>query len=221
MATDIAIFSIVETRLKLLLVERREAPLGWALPGGFLRPHETLDECARRELLEETNVAAPVLAQFANFSAPERDPRGWTLSVAYLALLPFDGISPQGGSDAARAEWFDAESLPPLAFDHAEIAAAALNGLRARLKDLGILFALLPQRFTVAQLQAMWETVAGQPADRRNFHSWVMKTGRLRETNEVARGSHRPARLYERAEDEGRAIHEGKHARLPAPRSPR
>ena len=200
MATDIAIFTLREGRLALLLIERGETPfLGdWALPGGFLRPKEDLHACARRELYEETGVETPLLRQFGVFSAPDRDPRDRVISVAYLALLSSDRLNPQAGSDAADARWFAVTDLPPLAFDHLQIVDAALAALRSLTEATDILLNLMPARFTLTRLQAAYEIVTGQVADKRNFRARVLESGLLQETEDMERGRHRPARLYRR-----------------------
>lgn len=202
-ATDIAVFGLTpdDARLNLLLIERGEEPFrgAWALPGGFLTPDETLDACARRELQEETGVADAPLHHFGLFSAPDRDPRERVISVAYLALVRPDTVSVAAGSDAATARWFPVDALPPLAFDHDRIIAAAHEALRRRADDTAFLLALLPPRFTFARLQTLYETVTSQPADKRNFRARVLASGVLRETEETERGAHRPARLFERA----------------------
>lgn len=198
-ATDIAIFSLRPEGLSLLLIERGGMPFAgsWALPGGFLAPDETLDECARRELREETGVDAPVLFHFGNFSTPDRDPRERVISVAYLALLRFDSLRVQAASDAANAQWFTIGLLPQLAFDHDRIVIEALAALRAKLGDMQILFALLQERFTLTELQSAYEALAGTNVEKRNFRKMVV--GAVRETDEFSRGAHRPARLFERA----------------------
>lgn len=133
--TDIALFSLGSEGLKLLLVKRKAPPFDgqWALPGGFLEMDETLEACAARELREETGIEAVHLTQFHAFSAPDRDPRERVISVAFLGLLPADAAPPMAGSDAADVRWHNADALPPLAFDHAEIVRMA----QAHLADRG------------------------------------------------------------------------------------
>ncbi len=196
--TDIAVFTLREGRLCLLLIQRAEDPHAgaWALPGGFLNMDETLDDCARRELLEETGVEASVLFPFANFSEPDRDPRERVISAAYLALMPFDRMSPRADSDAAAVRWAPVDDLPPLAFDHADIVKGAIEALRKRCEAFDILFGLLPVRFTLSAFQAAYEAVMGRAADRRNLHKAVLASGLIELTDETARGRHRPARLY-------------------------
>ncbi len=199
-ATDIAIFTLREGRLAVLLIERGEEPFqgDWALPGGFLRPDEDLISCARRELCEEAGVEAPLLRQFGVFSAPDRDPRDRVISVAYLALLSSDRLKPQAGSDAADARWFAVADLPALAFDHRQIVEAALAALRSVAEATDILLDLMPARFTLTRLQAAYEIVTSQVADKRNFRARVLESGLLQETEDMERGPHRPARIYRR-----------------------
>lgn len=203
-ATDVALFTLRAGELNLLLIQRGLEPFAgrWALPGGFLGPDETLDACAQRELKEETGVAigAADVHQFGNFSAPDRDPRPneRVISVAYLALLPSDRLVPRADTDAEDARWWPARDLPALAFDHDEIAAAALAALRERAKAFEILLSLMPAQFTLTQLQAAYDAVTGAASDKRNFSKAALASGTIRETGELIRGAHRPARLYRR-----------------------
>lgn len=127
LTTDVALFRRAGDEVQVLLIRRRSPPFQdmWALPGGFLDANEDLDACARRELTEETGVAGAELHPLANFSRPGRDPRGWTVSAAYVGLAPA-GAAPVAADDAAEVGWFKAADPPPLAFDHADILAAAL-----------------------------------------------------------------------------------------------
>lgn len=201
-AADIVVFTLRLGALNVLLIERGAEPyLGaWALPGGFLQPDEELDQCARRELLEETGVDADLLVQFGNFSAPDRDPRERVISVAYLALLPSDELRLEAQTDAAQARWFPVGQLPRLAFDHDQILARALEVLGARARQITPLFALLPTRFTLSQLQGAYEAVTGEEAEKRNFRKMVAALDCVLETDDFAHGAHRPARLYEAAQ---------------------
>jgi len=200
-ATDVAIFTLRDGALAVLLIRRKGEPFegAWALPGGFLKEDEDLDACAARELSEEAGLSAGVLQHFGNFSAPERDPRERVISVAYFALVSSDRVTPEAGSDAAEARWFAISSLPALAFDHTEIVQRALVALRSGLLTSDILLALLPARFTLSSLQEAFEAVSGEAADKRNFRKRIIGSGIVRESDEFERGSHRPARLYERA----------------------
>jgi 8-oxo-dGTP diphosphatase len=131
---DVVVIALMDGQQKVLLIRRRLPPFEgyWAIPGGFVEPGETLEAAARRELLEETGAQAARLEQLHTFGDPGRDPRGWTISVAYLAQLSEDGLLPRGlraGSDAGEIGWFALHDPPSLAFDHAEILACAIHRL--------------------------------------------------------------------------------------------
>lgn len=135
---DVVLVAPGEGRLKVLLVQRSRPPFAgcWALPGGFVEPNEPLEAAARRELREETGVEPAHLEQMHTFGDPGRDPRGWTISVVYLALLGEDearGWQPQAGSDASLVGWFDLDDPPPLAFDHDQILSYAARHLTENL----------------------------------------------------------------------------------------
>ncbi|WP_204508366.1 NUDIX hydrolase [Aestuariivirga litoralis] len=201
MTTDICLFTVVDDDLRILLVRRGLEPFkgAWALPGGFLQENETLDQCAARELQEETGVAGTHLEAFATFSEPKRDPRYRVVTAAYFALVPATDHALQSGSDADDAQWHRMQSLPKLAFDHADIITAARGALAGKLDREPLVLALLPARFTLTQIQKVYEAVEGQPLDKRNFRRAILAKGWIRETGAMERGSRRPAMLYERA----------------------
>jgi 8-oxo-dGTP diphosphatase len=185
--------------LKVLLIERALEPhVGeWALPGGHVAEGETLEEGMRRELREETGLEDVYLEQLATFGDPGRDPRGWVVSVAYIALVAPDQHPLVSGTDAGRAEWFDVDDTPPLAFDHAKILEAGVARLRGKVTYAPIGFELLPKKFTLTQLQTMYEVILGRQLDRRNFRKKALGLGLLKELNEWTEGvSHRKARYY-------------------------
>lgn len=247
-ATDIAIFSVFnecvdnyrklpERKLKILLVKRGEYPYKdcYALPGGFARPGESLDECAKRELYEETHIDCNFLQQLHTFSEPGRDPRGWIISASYIALIDSTKFHIKAGDDAKEALWFEISLKNKdgkiklilsnnnttmisclqkkanqyqisgqyeivaqdsgLSFDHAKIITYALLQLRKWMENTEIAFRLLPEHFTLTQLQQVHETVCGikllTPAFRRRISSYVQETG-----ESTSEDGHRPAKLY-------------------------
>jgi 8-oxo-dGTP diphosphatase len=205
MTTDIAIFTIREDRLEILLIRRGHPPFQgkWALPGGLLEEDEDLDVCARRELEEETGVSGLALEQFHAFGAPGRDPRGRYVTVAYLTMVRPDRLSPKADDDAAAVGWFAVESLPPLAFDHAEIIAMARRRLRRRLEESALAFGYLPDAFTLDELRRLHEVVRGEPIEPRAFRTWAMTTDLVEDAGRASTGGRRPARLYRAIAREG------------------
>jgi 8-oxo-dGTP diphosphatase len=199
--TDIVLFTLRDRQAQILLIQRKEWPFAgqWALPGGFVRPNETLDAAARRELAEETGVSEVLLEQLRAFGDPGRDPRTWVITVAFTALISSDQVLLRADTDAADARWFPLDDVPqPLAFDHQVILDQAVAHLRARLEtSLHIAAALLPARFTLTELQGVYEILLDRPYDKRNFRKWVLGTSALRATDQEQRGKHRPALLYE------------------------
>jgi 8-oxo-dGTP diphosphatase len=201
---DVVIFSLREGDLKVLLVRRAAPPFQdrWAIPGGFVRLDESLDDAALRELEEETGVRDVYLEQLYTFGAPKRDPRGRVITVAYFALVP-DHVAARAGDDAAEAAWHSMYRLPALAFDHADILKYALRRLRYKLEYTSVGFELLPNEFTLSELQTAYEIVLGlkkpqEKLDKRNFRRRLLEAGILVETNRYREGAGqgRPARLY-------------------------
>ena len=198
-STDIVVFTVQEGVLHVLLIERGVAPFKgrWALPGGFLKPDEDLETCARRELEEETGVGGFYLEQLYTFGALDRDPRERVLTVAYFALGRSPQMALRSGSDAARALWKPVAEMPRLAFDHEQIIAVARERLAAKLEYSTIAFQLLPDRFTMREVHAIYESVLGKPIDRRNFYKKMLASGDLIETKDKRiEGAHRPATVY-------------------------
>ena len=197
--TDVVVFTIEEDRLKLLLIRRGGEPFkgSWALPGGFLDIEEDIDTCAKRELREETGLTDVFLEQLYSFGRPDRDPRERIISIAYFALVPFDRHEPVASSDAVDASWFDIDNLPELAFDHDEIIATARNRLVAKLDYSTIGFRLLPEVFTLSEVQHVYEVLLNRGLDKRNFRKRITALGLLEETGQLRRnGQSRPAREY-------------------------
>lgn len=201
MTTDVAVFTIREQRLQLLLIQRANAPYKgqWALPGGFLDIDESLDDCAVRELAEETGLHNIYLEQLYTFGGTDRDPRERVISVAYYALVSSDELQqqPVAASDAAEVAWFPFDDLPDLAFDHDQIIAQAHNRLVAKLDYSSIALQFMPNDFTLSELQSVYETLLNDELDKRNFRKRILSLDIIEETGETKRnGKHRPARAY-------------------------
>lgn len=197
LAVDCVVFGFSAEALSVLLIERDEKPHGWALPGGFVRISEALEEAARRELAEETGLRGMYLEQLYTFGEPKRDPRERVVSVAYYALVKNAGVKPIAGTDARRAAWFSVDKLPKLAFDHASIIETATDRLRGKVRYQPIGFELLPELFTLAELQQLYEVLLGRQLDKRNFRKKVAAMKLLSRTPHQQEGvAHRAARLY-------------------------
>lgn len=198
LAVDCVVFGLDED-LQVLLIQRDIPPFQgrWALPGGFVRMDETLDEAARRELTEETGVTRVYLEQLYTFSDLDRDPRERVVSVAYYALVKLSDHRVKAATDAREAAWFSVVDLPSLAFDHDKVLQAALSRLKGKVVYQPIGFELLPPKFTLSQLQRMYEVIVEKELDKRNFRKKVLSMGLLEELDEVEQDvAHRAARLY-------------------------
>ena len=183
--TDCVIFGYdLREGLSVLLVQRGIDPFKgrWAFPGGFLKMDEDADTGARRELKEEIGFEASSITQFGAFTAVDRDPRERVITIAYLALVRKGDV--QGGDDAADARWFPVTTVPPLAFDHDRILRIALERLKEQIHFRPVGFELLPEVFTLSQLQALYEAILGVRFDRRNFASKMLKLGLLQPTGD-------------------------------------
>jgi 8-oxo-dGTP diphosphatase len=197
--TDIAIFTIRQDELKVLLIKRAMAPYQgeWALPGGFVNLDESLEEGARRELEEETGVSGVYLEQLYTFGKPDRDPRERVITVAYYALIPTDTIEIRAATDAEGVSWFGMDELPELAFDHREILDMAHRRLVDKLDYSTIAFQFMPREFTLPELQQVYELILGEALDKRNFRKRILSLDLVMETGkEKKSGAHRPAKLY-------------------------
>ncbi|MCI5083337.1 MAG: NUDIX hydrolase [Saprospiraceae bacterium] len=200
LTVDCVIFGMdASSDLKVLLIQRAHEPFKdqWALPGGFVDMKEDLEAAALRELEEETGVKDVFIEQLYTFGAPGRDPRGRVVSVAYYALVNLDEHPVQAASDARNVNWFSQENMPKLAFDHQLIFQTALERLRGKVRYQPIGFELLPEQFTLSQLQKLYETILGvQELNKRNFRTRILKMGVLKEVGIQTGVAHRPAKLY-------------------------
>ncbi|RMF26477.1 MAG: NUDIX domain-containing protein [Chloroflexi bacterium] len=210
---DVVIFTLLDDDLKVLLIRRKNPPFAgkWAIPGGFIEMDESLEEAALRELEEETGVRDVYLEQLYTFGDPDRDPRGRVITVAYFALVPANTITPRAGSDASEARWWSMYDLPDLAFDHEQILKYALTRLRYKLEYTAVGFELLPESFTLSELQRAYEIILGEKLDKRNFRRKILSAQVIEPTGEYRTGEGRPARLYRFRDD---AVAEVKARRL-------
>jgi 8-oxo-dGTP diphosphatase len=220
---DMVLFTVTgelqQLRLQVLLIRRDGEPQrgSWALPGGFVREHEDLAAAAARELKEETGVCDVYLEQVGAVGTPGRDPRGHTVTVVYMGLVAADRHRLEASGDAAAARWFDLggpEPLPPLAFDHSDILQQALEHLRRRVGESPLAFELLPETFTLSELQALYEAILGKEMDRRNFRRKLHELDFLQPVDGTRQGPHRPAQLY-RFEPRAFARHTARQRQLP------
>ncbi len=209
---DVVIIALRDEELQGLLIKRDVAPYRgrWAIPGGFVHSDESLDTAARRELREETGVSDVYLEQLYTFGEPGRDPRGRVISVAYIALVPAP-LAVTAGSDAREARWWPLHDLPALAFDHDKILQYALTRLRYKIEYSAVGFRLMPERFTLSDLQKAYEIILGEPLDKRNFRRRIMEAEVIEPTEDSRSGEGRPARLYRFRRD---AVAEVKARRL-------
>src|SRR5260221_11539430 len=196
---DVVMMSLRQRDLQVLLIKRRSWPFEgmWAIPGGFVNIDESLETAAKRELQEETGVEDVYLEQLYTFGDPGRDPRTRVITVVYFALLNSDHLQVRAADDAVEVGWFSVYHLPPLAFDHAQILNYALERLRGKLEYTRIAFNLLPEEFTLRELQRVYEIILHRTLDKRNFRKKILATGILEDTGaKKMEGTHRPARLY-------------------------
>jgi 8-oxo-dGTP diphosphatase len=210
---DVVIFTLQADDLQVLLIRRRRSPQEgmWAIPGGSIGLTEPLEAAALRTLEEETGLGDVYLEQLYTFGEPRRDPRDRVITVAYFAVVPASNVVPCAAGDAERVRWWSIYDLPSLAFDHAEILSYALTRLRYKLEYTAVGFELLPEEFTLTELQSAYEIVLGEELDKRNFRRKILGAGVIESSGRYRSGEGRPARLYRYRAD---AVAEVKARRL-------
>ncbi|MDC8004327.1 NUDIX domain-containing protein [Aureisphaera galaxeae] len=200
LTVDAVVFGYEEGEISVLLIERKYDPHqgAWAIPGGFVLEGESLEDAVERELREETGVRINYLEQLYTFGAPERDPRGRVVTVAYFGLVRPTAFQLKASTDAKEAQWFNIKELPDLAFDHDYILTAAIKRLQGKITYEPIGFELLDQKFPFSDLEKLYTTLLGRPIDRRNFRKKIKGLYILDELPEkVSKGSGRPAHLFQ------------------------
>lgn len=195
---DMLIFTVVEDKLKLMLIKRKNPPYKdkWAIPGGFVEINESVDAAAVRELKEETGIKC-YMEQFGVFGDVDRDPRTRVISIAYLALVPLQFLKlMKAGDDAKEVQLFDIRELPDLAFDHYKIVMTGWNKLREKLEYTKIAFELLPEEFTIQDIQKVYESILGYSLDKANFRRMIKSKFELEDTGKVQKKYQRPAKIW-------------------------
>lgn len=203
---DVAIFAVIGNRLQVLLVKRpddsREPfPNAWALPGGFIDTEQDadLEACALRKLREKTGVRSPYLEQLGSWGSARRDPRGWSATHVYFALIPVEPVTLQKGANAADVAWHPVEGdgvKMKLAFDHARLLEAAVQRLRGKVEYTSLPAYLVAREFTLSELQQMYEIVLGRPLEKSAFRTRMLAADLLEEVPKMREGANRPAQLY-------------------------
>ncbi len=205
---DIVIFTIQKGELKVLLVKRKINPFKgkWAIPGGFVRIGESLEDAAKRELLEETGVKNVYLEQLYTFGEPGRDPRGRVITVAYMALVNSEEINLKAATDASDVGWFSVKKIPELAFDHKNILNYSLKRLKWKFEYTTVAFSLLPKKFTISQIQNIYEIAFNKRFDKRNFNKKILSLNLLKEEGVNKDVAHRPPMIYSLKKEIGEII---------------
>lgn len=205
MAADICTYAFIDNKLHVLLIKRKYDPGAgdWAIPGGFVRENESLEEAALRELKEETGLSKGVyLEQLYTFGKVNRDPRSRVISVAYLLLVSEPHkVKLKSEDDALEARWYDVNKLPALAFGsaHKKILMYSLQRLRWKLEYTNVAVNMLPPKFTLSDLQKLYETVLDMEIDKRNFRKKILSLDLVEPLDETSKEFGRPAQLYRSA----------------------
>jgi len=198
-AVDGVVFTIAHHELQILLIQRDAEPFKGihALPGGFLRKEEELEDTIKRKLYEEANIKDIFLKKLHPFGKKGRDPRGRVITIPYMALISSDKLEVKPRAKATAAGWFCVYHLPELAFDHKEIIEDSLHHLRFEVQSTNLAYQLLSDKFTLTELQQAYEIILNQKLDKRNFRKRLLALGIVKSTTHYKReGAHRPAQLY-------------------------
>jgi 8-oxo-dGTP diphosphatase len=199
LSVDCIIFGFDQGELKILLIERAAEPSKgmWALPGGFVRPDEDLDHSAKRVLQELTGLSNIYMEQFHAFGEVNRYPEGRVISAAYYALTKIDDYNLKAASNAKEARWHPLSKTPKLVFDHNKILNMGLEKLKNKVRFQPVGFELLPKKFTLTELQKLYEAILEVELDKRNFRKKILSMDLLIKLDESQKNvAHRAARLY-------------------------
>ena len=199
LTVDAVVFGYEQGHISVVLIKRKYEPFKgqWAIPGGFVKNNESLEEAVERELKEETGININYLEQLYSFGDPDRDPRGRVVSIAYFGLVRPDAFQISASTDASDVQWFSIDSLPELSFDHKNILNVAIKRLQSKITYEPLGFELLDQKFPFSDLEKLYTTLLGRDIDRRNFRKKLMSLNILDELDEkLKKGSGRPANLF-------------------------
>ena len=197
-ATDVVIFTVQNGELKVLLIAMNKDPFkgSWAIPGGLVKPDESVDDAAKRHLLNKAGLKDVYLEQLYTFGAVDRDPYGRVVSVSYFALIPSAGLEVKTSNEYKGIDWFNVKDLPKLAYDHKEIMHFAVQRLQNKLNYTNIIFSLLAKEFTLGELQKYYEIILDRKIDKRNFRKKILALKILKKHAKKKKGAYRPAVLY-------------------------
>jgi len=197
-AVDAVIFTVIENRLNVLLTKIKYGPYAgsWGVPGGRVRMDESLDEAAKRELLEKTGLKNVYLEQLYSFGRVDRDPRARIISVAYFALVDHNKVKLRTTGKYEDIKWLPLKGTGKLAYDHNEIVDYALFRLKNKIKYTNIFYSLLPEKFTLSELQRIYEITLEKKLDKRNFRKKIFSSGLIKEAGVTVGMPHRPSKLY-------------------------
>lgn len=197
-AVDAVIFTVIKNKLNVLLIKIKYGPFAgsWGVPGGKVRMDETLDEAAKRELFEKTRLKNVYLEQLYSFGKISRDPRARIISVAYFALVDHDKVKLKATGKYEDIGWFPIHKAGKLAYDHNEIVDYALFRLKNKIKYTNIVYSLLPDKFTLSELQGIYEIIIEKKLDKRNFRKKILSSKLIKEAGMKVGVPHRPSKLY-------------------------
>ncbi len=203
-AVDSVIYSIIDNALKVLLVKRQNPPFEnqWSLVGGFvdLEQDQSIEQTAKRKLKQKTGVDTPYLEQLYTIGNQSRDPRGWSITTVYFALIPSQGVTLQAGNGSIDTKWATLKAGQidtPLAFDHSQILEDCTQRLKNKVLYTSLPLYLMPKKFTLNELQTVYEIIIDKKIDPKSFRRRMLNANILEETGDLKQTGKRPAMLYQ------------------------